>query len=199
MEILKLFQYAEKLKFSDIERSLKVRSNKLAYHLKNLTKKGVLTKENDHYKLSESSEYMVPYMSSKESFLPVVLILIGDNKKAFLHRRNKRPYKNMLSLPGGRILLGESLETASKRIMKEKFNIDIKFQKLNSISFEQTKKEGKIVHSFILFLVSAITKDKVEFSDVVKNKSKAIPSDYKLITEDFNKETKIQTIFSRTS
>jgi ADP-ribose pyrophosphatase YjhB (NUDIX family) len=198
MEILKLFQYAEKMKFSDIEKALKVRSNKLAYHLKNLTKKGVLTKENDHYKLSESSEYMVPYMSSKESFLPVVLILIGDNKKAFLHRRNKRPYKNMLSLPGGRILLGESLETASKRIMKEKFNIDIKFQKLNSISFEQTKKEGKIVHSFILFLVSATTKDKVEFSDVVKNKSKAIPSDYKLITEDFNKETKIQTIFSRT-
>jgi len=198
MEILKLFQYSEKMKFSDIEKALKVRSNKLAYHLKNLTKKGILSREGNYYKLSESSEYSVPYLSEKESFLPVVLILIGDTKKVFLHKRNKRPYKNMLSLPGGRILLGESLELASKRIMKEKFNIDIKFKKLNSISFEQVKKSNKIIHSFILFLVSVMTKNKIEFSNVIENKSKIIPSDYKLITEDFNKETKIQTIFSKT-
>jgi ADP-ribose pyrophosphatase YjhB (NUDIX family) len=198
MDILKLFQYSEKLKFSDIEKALKIRSNKLAYHIKNLTKKGVLEKENNYYKLSESSEYIVPYIASKETLLPVVLILIGDNKKVFLHKRNKRPYKNMLSLPGGRILVGESLESAAKRIMKEKFNLEIKYKKLNSISMEQTKKNNKIVHSFILFLVSATTKNKVELLEVEKLKSKTIPSDFKLITEDFNKEMKIQTIYSKT-
>jgi ADP-ribose pyrophosphatase YjhB (NUDIX family) len=197
MEILKLFQYAEKLKFSDIERAMNVRSNKLSYHLKNLTKRGVLEKDGEFYKLSESSEYMVPYLSEKQSLLPVVLILIGDNKNAFLYKRKKRPYHNLLSLPGGRILLGESLEDTSKRIMKEKFNINTKFKKLNSISFEQVKKSEKIIHSFILFFVNVTTKDKIDLTDVEKNKSKIIPSDYKLISEDSEKETKIKTIYSK--
>lgn len=198
MDILNLFQYSEKLKFSNIEKKLNVRSNKLSYHLKNLTKKGVLVKEGDFYKLSESSEYIVPYLSEKESHLPVILILVGDNKKAFLYHRKKRPFYNFFSLPGGRILLGESIEEATKRIMKEKFNTNVKFNKLNSISFEHVKKSGKLVHSFILFFVTASTKDKLNFIDVPKMKNKIIISDYKLITEDFNKKTEIKTIFSKT-
>jgi ADP-ribose pyrophosphatase YjhB (NUDIX family) len=105
----------------------------------------------------------------------------------------------MFSLPGGRILLGESLEKASQRIMKEKFNINANFKKLNSISFEQVKKSGKIIHSFILFFVTATTKDKIELADILECKTKIISSDYKLITEDSNKETKIKTIFSKTN
>lgn len=198
MDILKLFQYSEKLKFSDIEKKLDVRSNKLSYHLKNLTKNGVLVKEGDFYKLSESSECIVPYLSEKESHLPVILILVGDNKQAFLYHRKKRPFFNFFSLPGGRILLGESIEGATKRIMKEKFNTNVKFSKLNSISFEHVKKSGKLVHSFILFFVTASTKDKLNFIDVSKMKNKIIISDYKLITEDFNKKTEIKTIFSKT-
>ena len=38
-EILQLFLYNDKLKFNEIEKSLKSRSNKVAYHLKNLIKK----------------------------------------------------------------------------------------------------------------------------------------------------------------
>ena len=197
MEILKLFQYTEKLKFSYIEKALNVRSNKLAYHLKNLTKKGIISKEGNYYKLSESSEYIIPYLSGKESYLPVVLILIGDNKKAFLYLRKKRPYHNLLSLPGGRMLMGESLETASKRMMKEKFNINIRFEKLNSISFEQVKKAGKDIHSFILFFVTATTRDNIKLTDVEENENKIISSDYKLIKKDSNKEMKINTICSK--
>jgi len=198
MDILKLFQYSEKLRFSDIEKALKVRSNKLSYHIKNLTKKGILSKEGDYYRLSKSSEYMIPYLSEKESYLPVILILIGDNKKAFLYLRKKRPYRNLLSLPGGRILMGESLEASSKRIMKEKFNTNVKFQKLNSISFEHVKKSGKILHSFILFFVTVTTNDKIRLTDAEENKDKIISSDFKLITEDFNKEFKVKTILSKT-
>ena len=196
MEILKLFQYAEKLKFSDIEKALKVRSNKLSYHLNNLTKKGVLTKEGDYYKLSESSEHIIPYLVEKKSPLPVVLILVGDKEKAFLYKRIKRPYKNFLSLPGGRILIGEGLEDASKRIMKNKFNAEVKFKKLNSVSFEQVKKSKEVVHSFILFFVTVATKDSLELTEVEKSKKKIISSDYKLITKDSEKETQVPTIFS---
>ncbi len=197
MEILKLFQYAEKLKFSEIEKALNVRSNKLSYHLNNLTKKGVLTKEGDYYKLSESSEHIIPYLVEKKSPLPVVLILVGDKEKAFLYKRKKRPYSNLLSLPGGRILLGESLEDASKRIMKNKFNVEVKFKKLNSVSFEQVKKSKEVVHSFILFFVTVTTKDSLELTKVERSKKKIISSDYKLITQDSEKETEVPTIFSK--
>lgn len=197
MEILKLFQYAEKLKFSDIEKALKVRSNKLSYHLNNLTKKGVLKKEGEYYKLSESSEHIIPYLVENKSPLPVVLILVGDKEKAFLYKRKKRPYNNLLSLPGGRILLGESLEEASKRIMKNKFNAEVRLKKLNSVSFEQVKKSKEVVHSFILFFVTVTTKNPLELIEVQKSKKKIISSDYKLITQDSEKEMQVSTIFSK--
>ncbi|VVB79438.1 Uncharacterised protein [uncultured archaeon] len=196
MEILSLFKYAEKLKFSDIRDSLGVRSNKLAYHLRNLTKRGILIKQGNSYSLSENSEYLIPYLTEKKSILPVVLILIGDSKKAFLYLRKKRPYYSKLSLPGGRILLGESLANATSRIMKENFNLETKFKKLNSISFEHIVKLNKVVHSFILFFVTAETKGNIIKTDILKNKKKIISSDYKLITKDANKETKIDTIIS---
>ena len=198
MEILKLFQYSEKLRFADIEKALNVRSNKLSYHLNNLTKKGVLLKKKKYYSLSESSEHIIPYLTDNQSPLPVVLILLGNNKKALLFKRIKRPYKNFLSLPGGRILLGENPEEASKRIMKDKFNIDVKYKKLNSISFEQIKKSKKIVHSLILFFVTVTSKNNVELLEIEKlSRNKIVPSDYKLIIEDYCKETKLPVIFSK--
>lgn len=199
MDILKLFQYQEKLRFADMEKSLNIRSNKLAYHLKMLTKKGILKKEGFFYSLSESSEYLIPYLSQKESYLPVVLILLGNNKKAFLYARKKRPYVNKLSLPGGRILVGETLADASERIMGEKFKIEARFIRLNSISFEQVRKSKKIVHSFILFFVSVETTKRIDLLEVSKHKNKIIPSDYNLISEDFNKRTNIKTIISKTN
>jgi len=41
-KILRLFLFDHKLKFNEIEKVLKIRSNKLAYHLKKLVSKGVL-------------------------------------------------------------------------------------------------------------------------------------------------------------
>ena len=75
-KILKEFLYNNELKFSDIEKALKIRSNKLAYHLKNLTKKGILKKQNETYKLSETAEELIPYLSEKQSSLAVILIAI---------------------------------------------------------------------------------------------------------------------------
>jgi DNA-binding Lrp family transcriptional regulator len=48
-KILNLFQYNHKLKFSEIEDSLKIRSNKIAYHIKSLVKKKILIKEGETY------------------------------------------------------------------------------------------------------------------------------------------------------
>jgi ADP-ribose pyrophosphatase YjhB (NUDIX family) len=196
-KILNLFLYNHKLRFRDIEDSLKLRSNKIAYHVKNLVNRKILVNEKGYYSLSDSSEHLIPYLSDKSSVLPVVLIHIGDNKRVFLYDRNKRPYKGKLSMPGGRILLGENLNSAVERIMKNNFNISSKFAKVNSISFEQVKKSGKIVHSFLLIFVTAKTKDKIELVELKKNKRKIIPSDYLLLTNDLDKSYKLKTIYSR--
>lgn len=209
-KILSAFLYNHQLKFNEIEKITKIRSNKISYHIKKLERKGILIKEKNFYKLSETAESLIPYLTNKQSVLPVILIVLKNKEKIFLYKRNKRPYKNKLSLPGGRIILGETIPKATERIVKEKFNIKCKFKKVNSVSLEQVRKNNtaqctsncrilgqKIIHSFLLIFVTATTKDKIEYFDIKKNKNKIIQSDYKLIQSDLNKEIKIQNIFSR--
>lgn len=195
-KILSLFTRNHELKFSEIEKSLNVRSNKLNYHLQNLVKKGVISKTNNKYALTEASEYLIPYLSPKKAPLPVVLIHIGDKKSSFLCIRQKRPYRGLLSLPGGRILISESLHDSVKRIMKEKYDIEANLTKIHSISLEHIKKQAKIIYSFVLFFVSAKSPSPLILTNINKNKSKIIKSDMSLLKNDLNKEIKISTINS---
>lgn len=194
-QILNLFLYNNYLKFNEIEKFLKTRSNKLAYHIKQLIKKGILIKKQGHYSLSKTSEHLIPYLSNKKSVLPVILIHIGTKNKVFLYKREKKPFKNYLSLPGGRLLTKESIKQATKRIMKNKFNMPIEFKQINSISLEHVKR-SEIIHSFLLILVSVKTKEDIKLMNVNKNKSKIIPSDYKLI-KNKKESIDINTIYSQ--
>jgi|APSaa5957512622_1039677.scaffolds.fasta_scaffold00055_33 ADP-ribose pyrophosphatase YjhB (NUDIX family) len=193
-KILQTFLYNHKLKFNQIEKLLKERSNKLAYHLNNLKNKGILTKTKETYQLSPSAEPIIPHITKKQSPLPVILITLKNKNNIFLHKRNKRPFKDLLGLPGGRIIEGETIAQATRRIMKEKFNINCNFKNINSISLEQVSKKENINHSFLLILVTATTKDNLTYSDIKNNKNKIIKSDYKILTNDLNKEIKIKNI-----
>ncbi|MDD5700312.1 MAG: hypothetical protein PHH00_03970 [Candidatus Nanoarchaeia archaeon] len=195
-KILQLFTRSHKLKFSDIEKSLSIRSNKLNYHLQNLIKKGIINKTDSKYHLTETSENLIPYLSAKKSPLPIILIHLGTNRSAFLYQRAKRPYKDFLSLPGGRMLLGESLQESVKRIMKEKCNMNAKLSKIHSLSIEHIKKSNKIIHSFILFFVSAKPLSKITLTDLKKSKRKIIKSDYLLLKNDLKKEIRVSSIIS---
>ncbi len=195
-KIVSLFLTNNKLKFNQIEKMLRIRSNRLDYHLKKLIDKKIIEKGNDYYKLTENSEYLIPYASEKNAVLPVALILIGNNKRAFLYKRKKRPYENLLSLPGGRILLGESIGESVKRIMKDKHNLNAVLKNVNSISMEHIKKKGKTINSFLLILTTAKTKEKIDSIDIEKNKKSIIESDYNLIKKDYNKTANISVINS---
>jgi hypothetical protein len=192
-KILEQFLYSHKLKFNEIEKALGVRSNKLNYHLQKLVKKDVLVKSGEYYTLSDSSEYLIPYLSNKKHVLTVLLVHIGDAKQAFLIKREKRPYKGKLSLPGGRLIMGESIKEGSERILK-KFNIDGKFKGVKSLSLEHLKKGEKVIASYLLIHVGA--KSSCDLTNLDKNKKNIIESDYKLITENSKKRLKIETIDS---
>ena len=193
-KILSAFLYNKKLKFSEIEKSVKTRSNKLAYHIKKLENQGILIKEKEFYSLSEFAQKIIPYLSSKQSALPVILIAIKEKEKVFLIKRKKRPFLDKLSLPGGRLLVGEEISDSVKRIIKEKFSINAKLSKINSVSLEHTIKNKKKIHSFLLIFVTATTKDKINY--LTLNKKEMITSDYELIKNNLNKEIKINTFLT---
>ena len=194
-KILSTFLHNHKLKFNEIEKLLHIKSNKLSYHLKKLENKALIIKEEASYKLSETAEPLLPYITEKKSILPVILIALKKGKKVFLYKRKKRPYKDFQSLPGGRILAGETIPKATRRIMKEKFNVKSKLKKVNSVSLEHLRKNNKIIHSFLLIFVSAITKDKIQYSEI--KQGNLIKSDYKLLTKHLRSEIKIPTLISR--
>ena len=194
--IINLFLYENALRFSEIEKLSKIKSNKMAYHLKSLVKKGVIEKNGNLYKLSDSKEYLIPYLNKTKSVIPVVLVAIKNKKGIFLVERRKRPFKGKLGLPGGRLIMGETIKESVERIGK-KFNVNCKFKKINSISMEFVKKNKNTIHSFLLIFATAETKEKIDFMDFEKNKRRIISSDCKLIKKDFLKEIKIPVLFSK--
>lgn len=92
-KVITQFLYNYRLKFNEIEKSLKIRSNKLSYHLKKLKEKGILDKKREFYRLSENAETLIPYSTSKQSVLPVILITIKKIKKYFYIKEKKDPTK----------------------------------------------------------------------------------------------------------
>jgi ADP-ribose pyrophosphatase YjhB (NUDIX family) len=188
-KIMQQFLFKNRLRFNEIEKGVNIRSNKLNYHLQNLVQKEIIIKEGEHYHLSKSSEHLIPYLSNKKHVLSVLLIHIGDSKKAFLIERKKRPYLGKLGMPGGRMILGESIEEGIKRIMKEKFGVVASLDGVCSVSLEHLKRDEEIVSSFMLFYVCASAD--VDLLDVEKNKGKIIESDYELITKDFEKTLEV--------
>jgi len=195
-KILRAFLYNDKLKFNEIEKLTDTRSNKLAYHLKNFQERKLLIKNDGGYSLSNNFEHIIPYLSDSKAVLPVVLISVGEGKKFFLHVRDKKPYKGFLGLPAGRILVGEKIDDAVKRIMKNKHSVDAKLKHVNSVSLEHVTKEGKVIHSFLLILISASVKGNVAYTDIGKNRGKIIKSDYWLLKNHQNSRAKIKTIKS---
>lgn len=158
----------------------------------------MLAKYEKYYFLTENSEYIIPYLSEKKSVVPVVIIHIGDGKQAYLIKRKKRPYHNLLGLPGGRLLLGEKINLAVQRIMHTKYNINAKLVKINSVSLEHLIKNKKVIHSFFLVFVSAKTNGQLPLTNISKNKKSIIKSDYYLIKTKLKNKQKIENIYSMT-
>jgi 8-oxo-dGTP diphosphatase len=64
-------------------------------------------------------------MSDKESPSVMVDAIIEKNDELLLVKRRKDPFKGVLSFPGGKVDLGERVEDAVKRELREETNLDI--------------------------------------------------------------------------
>lgn len=157
--IFQQFTYNKRLRFSELEKFTKLRSNELAYFLKQMTKKNILVKDNEEYILTIDGEKQIPYFQehNKLTPLPTILVkIINDENKILMIKRIKRPYQKLWSLPGGRILLGETIVDAAKRIVKRKtfLDIDVKYQSLVTGN-EYVLKDNIVQYGFILLVIQA--------------------------------------------
>lgn len=207
--IFKLFLDRNKLKFGEIEKEIKIRSNMVSYHLEKMQKDGILEKKGEYYFLTKTSERYIPIFSNmvgaELSPLPVILIAVMNKNKILMIKRNKRPYKNYWSMIGGKMLLEESFESASLRQAKEKTDLDSKFISINSVLHERVEGDNLIKHSFILFFTKVKT-NQSKFKETrhgtlkwftIKQlaKEKVIPSDFWLIKNKINSRLDVKSAY----
>ena len=208
-DIFKLFTENRRLKFNEIEKYIKIRSNMVSYHIEQMQKEGLLQKKDEYYFLTKDAEKYLPILShlvGKEmSPLPVVLVALINKDKILLIQRKKRPYRNYWSMIGGKILLEESIQEAAKRHIEEKTKINADFKSINSTLHERVLDDDLVKHSFILLFIEMTTKETafkesahgklkwVKISDV--DNEKIIPSDLWLIKNKLNKKTDYNSAF----
>lgn len=206
--IFTMFADNRKLKFSEIEKKLNIRSNMVAYHLEQMAKEGVLNKNSGVYSLTREGEKYLPIANhlngAEMSPLPVVIVALMNKDKILMIKRNKRPYQNYWGLLGGKMLLEESFEQATLRQVKTKSGLMSKFVSINSVMHERVTGEGIVKHSFILFFTKAVTEDirlwESEYGEIkwVKladiSKEKVIPSDLWLIQNKLDSKVSVNNV-----
>jgi len=200
-QIFRLFVDKRSLKFNQIEKSLKIRSNLVAYHLDRMRREGLLDKKGEDYSLTPKAEKFLPILPQITGMdagpLAVALVAVMNSGKILLLQRNKRPYQGYLGLVGGRIKHEETVEQAAIRLVKEKAGIIGTRATINAVMHEQVNGDGVMKHSFLLFLatVSAEEADPkdtgygpVGWSSLKGlEKTKVIPSDLWLIKNKLGK------------
>ena len=208
-KIFQLFLDNVKLKFNEIEKRIKIRSNMVSYHLERMQKEGIIEKSGDFYSLAKSAEKYIPVFSNmigqELSPLPIILVAVVRKGKILMIKRNRRPYKDYLSMMGGKMLLEESFEEASLRQVKQKSGIEGKFLSINAVMQERVEGDGMIKHNFIFVFAKVSTEEekfreseygKLRWIDIKKiGKEKVIPSDLWLIRNKLDSKLDINTIY----
>ncbi len=195
-KIFELFLRSKRLRFSDIEKAIGIKTNVLAYHLNNMIKEGMLQKEDEDYQLSTHGEKLLPFFAHVTQkltggCLPVVLSAIIKNDKILFIKRNKRPYQGYWGVPGGKLHLEESIEECALREVKEETGLDCTFSHIAAIVHERVKEKDVYKHAFLLFFVVLKPKtDKIKESEEGKlewfplktlQPERIVPSDYHII------------------
>ncbi|MFA4946531.1 MAG: NUDIX domain-containing protein [Candidatus Micrarchaeia archaeon] len=154
-EVFKLYATARSLKFTEIERALGTKSNKLAYNLKLLQTEGVLRKQGERYCLTAKGESLLPFIKQLEQreaiVVPVVVVLVTRGKRVLLLKRAKRPFRGYWCFVGGKMRLGESVaENALREAAEETGLHGLKYVGLKAIVHERITEHRECKHAFLL-------------------------------------------------
>lgn len=195
-EIFKLFIKRSKLKFSDIEKKVKIRSNHLNYHIERMVEENILEKADGFYNLTKNAEKMIPFFAhvtgKEQGPLTIITAAIINRGKICLLKRAKRPYQGYWGLIGGKLKLEESIKESALRESKEETGLNCKFEKVAAVLHERVRDSGIIKHAFTIFFCKLSTKEtktrkpdegELEWFDIDDLPEKIIPSD-KIMIQD---------------
>jgi hypothetical protein len=112
-----------------------VEGNLFMYHLKQLIKEGLVEKDADGwYQLTTAGKLYSDRLSLK-SLTPrlqariVTLMAVEDGQGHWLfYRRKRQPLFNLVGFPYGKIHLGESVQQAAQRELKEKTGLEAELE-----------------------------------------------------------------------
>lgn len=109
----------------------------------------------------------LPFKEFKEIYSKVprlaVDVVIKTPEGIVLSRRSIEPYKNMWHIPGGTLLLGESVEEAVVRVAKEETGLDVGIDKyLGYLQFNDMKENGGFGQAVSLAFLTFVEGGKIE-------------------------------------
>jgi len=125
--ILNNLLYVERAKFG-VLRPSEVSTDHFSYHLQQLTKEGLITRESDGYSLTELGKQLASLIDTEtDSFeqqakLGVMLVVlkdVGGVTQVLMQQRLKHPFFGFWGFPTGKIRVGETPHQAALRELHE--------------------------------------------------------------------------------
>jgi ADP-ribose pyrophosphatase YjhB (NUDIX family) len=140
-------------------------------------------------------------MSEKQSNnpIPVVDVIIQQDSEVLFTKRKKEPFKGYLGLPGGFMNIGETIEEAARREVKEETSLDIELIDILGIySDPQRDPRGHIMSTVFIGRVpsnenakiKAVAQDdasQLEWIDLQTVDDKRLAFDHKNILSHYKK------------
>ena len=100
----------------------------------------------------DKGEFKIPRVGSA--------ILVENNGKYLLGKRNKKNYLNFWVIPGGKVEWGENLHQAGIREIKEETNIDVEIVKF--IEWKEIINLDDEYHRYVFFFLGKLKNDEFE-------------------------------------
>ena len=139
-------------------------------------------------------------MSEKQSNpIPVVDVIIEQESTVLFAKRKKEPFKGCPGLPGGFVNIGETIEEAARREVKEETSLDIELTDILGVySDPQRDPRGHIMSTVFIGRVpsnenaknKAIAQDdasQLEWIDLQTVGDKSLAFDHKIILSNYKK------------
>lgn len=140
-------------------------------------------------------------MSEKQSNnpIPVVDVIIQQDSEVLFAKRKKEPFKDYLGLPGGFVNIGETIEEAARREVKEETSLDIELTDILGVySDPQRDPRGHIMSTVFIGRIpsndnvknKAIAQDdasQLEWIDLQTVGDKNLAFDHKIILSNYKK------------
>jgi len=97
-------------------------------------------------------KHSMPQIKYKKEHIvtSVVAVIVDDDERVLLTRRNVAPFKNMWVMPGGKIDLGEQIFKALHREVKEEVGLEVEIGELIDV-FEHLTPGEENNHFIILY------------------------------------------------